>query len=163
MSTKKAVRQTDAAHPDVNDTQPLGKRAFVVVESRSPKSKEENATQDKADRRKHPRLPLLVGVEYRVGDSVQNGVLSNLSLGGVFLVTQEPLPAGTIMTMLINLPWKLGEVAAEARVTWSSGTEGTELDPPGVGLCFTQIDPDGKKKLKAYARKFQQIAAQLAE
>ena len=139
------------------------KPAIVVVgaRDRTAKGPAKKARRSGVENRKHPRLPLVVKTEVGAGDQVQRGYLTNLSLGGAFLATEKTIPPGTPLRLLVFLPWKLGEFQAEAKVVWSTGKEGSETDPPGVGLAFTKMNSEGEQRLQRYVQKFYQLVAQL--
>jgi uncharacterized protein (TIGR02266 family) len=149
---------------------PTREPSIVVVGSRSRKprrdpedDKKEGAQAAGVENRQHPRLPLVVRALLRIEGAEQTGYLTNLSLGGAFLATEKPLPAGTMIDLLVFLPWKLGEFEAEASVVWSSGKEGSETDPPGVGLRFSRLDSHAETSLRRYVEKFFRLVAQIEE
>lgn len=148
------------------DSQPR-KPQIVVVGARdrsgSGAEKKKNAQPGGEENRRHPRLPLVVKAEVGAGGRIQRGYLTNLSLGGAFLATKKPIPYGTRLQLLVFLPWKLGEFKAEAEVVWSTGEEGSETDPPGVGLGFTKLDSSGEQMLQRYVERFYQLVAQIDE
>jgi uncharacterized protein (TIGR02266 family) len=104
-----------------------------------------------------------VRAEIQIDGTQQIGYLTNLSLGGVFLATKEMLAIGTPVHLHVFLPWKLGEFEAEARIVWSSGKDGNETDPPGVGLRFTGLDSHAESRLRAYVATFLRLVAQIEE
>jgi len=115
------------------------------------------------ENRLHTRLPLVVRAEMQIDGTQQIGYLTNLSLGGAFLATKEMLAIGTPVHLHVFLPWKLGEFEAEARIVWSSGKDGNETDPPGVGLQFTGLDSHAESRLRAYVGAFLRLVAQIEE
>lgn len=123
---------------------------------------EASRTELSKENRLHPRLPLVIRAEIQMEGTQQIGYLTNLSLGGAFLATENPQPIDTPMHLHVFLPWKLGEFEAEAKVVWSSAT-GTETDPPGMGLKFTGLDSHADSKLRAYVDAFFRLVAQIDE
>ncbi len=138
---------------------PFKKPSITLVSDRDPKAGNVGGKEN----RLNPRLPLVVRAEIEIDGAQQNGYLTNLSLGGAFLATEKMLPIGTPMHLHVFLPWKLGEFEAEAKVVWSSGKDGTELDPPGVGLKFTGLDSQADRRLRGYVETFFRLVAQLEE
>jgi len=112
--------------------------------------------------RKHPRLsPLVIRTKFRTHHSEGNGYLTNLSVGGAFLATEEPLHAEEAVDLSITLPWDLGTVAATAKVVWLT-TEADGMNkqvPAGGGLVFSHLPPQTEEKLRSYMQKFADIAA----
>jgi Tfp pilus assembly protein PilZ len=74
----------------------------------------------------------------------------NLSEGGAFLVTEAPPPVGEILHLRILLPEPFGSITAEGSVVRVNGEEGLWFSPEGLGLAFTRLEPDSRRKLKAF-------------
>ncbi len=165
MSGTNALGKGSETDPP-EDSKPR-KPAIVVVGARDradqAAEKKRNPRGGGEENRRHPRLPLVVKAEVGAKGRLQRGYLTNLSIGGAFLATKKPIPSGTQLQLLVFLPWKLGEFKAEAEVVWSTGKEGSETDPPGVGLAFTTLDPKGKRLLQSYVERFYQLVAQIDE
>jgi c-di-GMP-binding flagellar brake protein YcgR len=62
--------------------------------------------------------------------------IRDISLGGLFIVTDEPLPMGAHCTVCLDLkgPASLLEIKVEGEVV--------RVEEDGVGLVFTKIDAD---------------------
>jgi Tfp pilus assembly protein PilZ len=86
-----------------------------------------------------------------------------LSYGGAFLATQESIPVGTPIKILLSLPWKLGRISVEAQAKWrrSDDVSSTESQSPGVGLEFSRLDEESLGKIRMYLERFQELAARL--
>ncbi len=138
---------------------PTKKPSITLVSDRDQKAGSGSGKEN----RLHTRLPLVVRAEVQVDGTPQKGHLTNLSQGGAFLATEEMLEIGTPLHLHVFLPWKLGEFEAEAKVVWSSGKEGTESDPPGVGLKFTGLDSHAESRLRGYVDTFFRLVAQIEE
>jgi len=57
-----------------------------------------------SERRKYPRYACEVGVEIRTGDATSGywGTLADICLGGCYVNTFSPLPAGTAVVLMIK-------------------------------------------------------------
>jgi len=75
--------------------------------------------------RKHPRYNCDLGVEVRVGDAKTGywGTLADICLGGCYVNTFSPLPAGTPVVLLVRTP------SADVSITGKTVTF-----HPGVGM-----------------------------
>src|SRR5262249_8770697 len=99
------------------------------------------------ERRKHPRFPCDTGVRIHPekGNAGYWGTLSDISVGGCYIFTFSPLPAGQIVTLVIKL--ENMEVNVGGRIVSSH---------PGVGLgvAFQGLGHEhGEVRLKSYLDK----------
>ncbi len=106
-------------------------------------------SNDYADRRKFARLDLALTVSYRVVDQVggedkpQDVVSSDVSLGGLRLMTPGPLEHGTKLELEIFLPEDdLNPIRADGEVVWQSKISQTSFE---TGVVIRGI-PDADKK-----------------
>lgn len=116
--------------------------------------------------RKHARFgPVLIRAEFRVDDgkSVHKAYVTNLSRGGTFLATREPIPLGTRLAIRLSLPWQLGQIDVQAQAKWYrfGNASSRNSQSPGVGLEFTNLDQKSSRKIEDYLEKFQALADQL--
>lgn len=90
-----------------------------------------------ADRRQ-PRLPISLEVAYRTAGAFLVSYSINLSKGGIFLETSQPLEIGEHVTLRFDVPG-VGPLEVAGAVAWvRTGT----LDglPDGMGIQFDQLD-----------------------
>lgn len=64
---------------------------------------------------------------------------------GIFLVSNEPFPLGTILNLRIHTPTTLNPIHVEAKVIRIAKDENSQV--MGMGLVFTQISETDKKEL----------------
>jgi uncharacterized protein (TIGR02266 family) len=86
--------------------------------------------QRRADRRYDRR----VAVDFRYEGALQAGQSRNLSLQGMFLETDLPLPYGARIELSFRVPTQREPIEVAAQVRWSAAAD----DPGGrgVGLRF---------------------------
>jgi uncharacterized protein (TIGR02266 family) len=103
--------------------------------------------------------PLAFDAEFRHGGKAAFGYVSNLSEGGVFLVTEERIPIGETLHLRFVLPWQIGEVEAEAQVRWRTCDAGSRAQhlPSGLGLAFVELAPEVRERLDLYIQRFHQL------
>ena len=77
-------------------------------------------------------------------------VSGNVSVGGIFLITQDPLEPGTDMKISFTLPGDDREIHAEGRVVWKRRQREASDRQPGMGVQFMKILPKHQEKLSAY-------------
>jgi len=80
-----------------------------------------------------------------------NCVARNISPGGIFLETREPLPLGTPLRVYFALPHESGGIAASGEVKnhyyLNYGSAGGTSSVTGMGVRFTAFDDNGEKAL----------------
>ena len=99
-------------------------------------------------RRKHHRLPVSVGVRYRVASSnaFVDGELTEIGVGGALLATTTPLPLETELTIEIIPPGGAAALAIACTVSYHT-------PPGGTGLRFVTRDADGERRLRELIRR----------
>lgn len=98
------------------------------------------------ERRVESRVPIRVLVEYEKVDDFLADYSSNLSLGGMFIQTDDPLAVGTRFRLRLRLPDRPKPVEAYAEVRWvvPTGGRGTA----GMGVQFEDLAPADLKAVE---------------
>jgi tRNA A-37 threonylcarbamoyl transferase component Bud32 len=116
--------------------------------------------QDQADpRRRAPRVKMSGSVEYSY-DQINwaNGYSTDISMSGIFVITHEPVPLGSLVFLKFKLPDLNGDclmeligqaVRQEKNLSESQGTL-------GMGINFISVDADQKKALQKYIKERRQ-------
>ncbi|GAC1471124.1 MAG: hypothetical protein PVSMB11_06890 [Desulfuromonadaceae bacterium] len=92
--------------------------------------------------RKFSRVHFKVGATIRIADLQFQGAVENLSMAGMFLVTNEQLAEGEAVDITIVLTGALPEIAVNF-----NGIV-TRIAEDGVGLTFEKMDLDSYMHLK---------------
>jgi Tfp pilus assembly protein PilZ len=121
-----------------------------------------------ANQRKHVRIsPLLIRADFSrgVGEKAHKAYVTNLSYGGAFLATREPLAIGSKLLLHITLPWEIGRLSVEAKVVWKREDAYTsEANPSsGAGLQFVALEKGSTEKLKKYFERFVELVGRLPD
>ena len=82
-------------------------------------------------RRVHERYERSLKVTLRTGGTLIECVTRNISLGGMYLITQEELPYGTPVELELYLPALKEDVTLAATVRWNK--------PDGLGVQFGSL------------------------
>ncbi|HEY1586593.1 MAG TPA: TIGR02266 family protein [Polyangia bacterium] len=90
-----------------------------------------------ADRRQ-PRLPISLEVAYRTAGAFLVSYSINLSKGGIFLETSQPLPIGEHVSLRFDVPG-VGPLEVNGAVAWVRNGSMDGL-PDGMGIQFDQLD-----------------------
>ncbi len=99
------------------------------------------------ERRRFERAPITAQVEYELtnsssGPSRVRRSMANISTGGLFITTEEPLKAGARMVVRFELPNK-HRVIAVSRVVYIKKNS-------GLGVEFLSLDDEDLDEITAY-------------
>jgi hypothetical protein len=107
------------------------------------------------EKRAHPRVPVKIPVKYRLVEdlkgiqsiieirkTVTNTESLDLSLGGIYIVAEQKLEPGHILSLDIFLPKKERPLSAFAEVVWSKES--------GAGLHFMLLKNEDLVALTAF-------------
>jgi Tfp pilus assembly protein PilZ len=84
------------------------------------------------ENRQHPRKSIESPVAFQVeGGARIEASCRDISLGGVYVETEAPLPYGAALTLFIRLPGFGGEAAIASIVRWNK--------PNGMGVQFGRM------------------------
>lgn len=102
-----------------------------------------------AHARAHPRAPLAVKVRYTTPEGKQfDSLTGGVGGGGLFIESSAPLKQGTELSVefaLPDRPWE--KLKAKAKVAWTRNKPERYLLFPGMGVQFTDIDPEAREQL----------------
>src|SRR5437899_9069606 len=88
--------------------------------------------------RRQPRLPISLAVEYRTAGAFLVSYSINLSKGGIFIESAQPLPPGEHVTLRFDVPGA-GDLEVEGVVAWVR-TGSPDGLPDGMGVQFGELD-----------------------
>jgi hypothetical protein len=112
------------------------------------------------EQREHPRLaPAILRAEVEYGGARRLGYLMNVSLGGAFLVVDDPPMLESKVAFWVLLPWGMGECRLEARAVWAQTDEQNRAI--GAGVSFVDLSEDSRRKLRSYLDRFVELAAEI--
>ena len=99
------------------------------------------------ERRRFERAPITAQVEYELtnsssGPSRVRRNMANISLGGMFITTDEPIRAGTRMVVRFELP-NHHRVIAVSRVCYTR--KGV-----GLGVEFLNLDDEDREEIETF-------------
>ena len=97
------------------------------------------------DKRKSERIEKGVKSEVYAEEHASFSSSVDLSKGGMFISTPEPLSNGSEVSMSIHMPGH-GEVEIKGVVKWVRADE-TATEKAGMGIEFINVDGELKKKL----------------
>ena len=108
-----------------------------------------------AERRRHARFPVRIRIQYRTADQFFQDYVKNVSIGGIFVETSNPLAKGTRLQVEFSLPGMKAPIRTEGVVVHRlPGKSGLGVGG-GMGIRFSELDQRSKKVLEDYVCKEQ--------
>ncbi len=105
------------------------------------------------NKRKATRLQHEIPVAYRSVGSFLTDWATNISQGGLFINTRSPLPVGTAVRILLQLPGEAQAAAIEGKVTRVTEYDNHHNMVPGMGVEFTALDPGRRAELETFVQR----------
>jgi len=102
-------------------------------------AREAPAWDENDEHRREARIAKTLRVTYSTRSGNVGVVISNLSVGGLFVKTNDPLDKGEKTELVIFLPDKKKKLEVTGKVVWASREERVTPDgklPPGMGVKF---------------------------
>lgn len=90
------------------------------------------------DRRRHPRFPFQSDVEVQWGFEVLPALITDISVGGMFIATTNPLWVGATFTARVLLGETVNINCVVRRV----------LPGKGMGVLFVDVSDEARKRLE---------------
>jgi type IV pilus assembly protein PilZ len=107
------------------------------------------------NKRRARRLQHELPVAYRSVGSFLTDWATDISQGGMFINTRTPLPVGTDVKILIQLPTIESPIGLSGKVTRVIGIDAKSPATPGMGIQFTDIDPSRREQLETLVKRLQ--------
>jgi len=104
------------------------------------------------DRRAH-RLQHELLVAYRTVDGFITDWAVNISRGGIFINTRNPLAVGSTVRLIISLPDTAFPFDLSGRVTRVSEFDNPSNQVPGMGIEFVDVDEDKRSRIERFVER----------
>ena len=105
------------------------------------------------NRRQAERLHHEIPVTYRSVGTFLSDWATDISQGGLFINTRKPLPVGTVVKLIVQLPGAAFPFDMTGRVTRVAGWESHARMAPGMGVEFTDLDASKRERIDAFVEK----------
>ena len=92
--------------------------------------------------RENPRRPCLINADCRIQGNNFRSYILDISIGGVFIETNERVPVGETILLNFTLPTFSHPVALPGKIAWSG--------PQGFGVKFEGLPPPAGRAIKDY-------------
>ena len=101
----------------------------------------DDADDDASDeaRRESPRAGVVLHLNYRNAGHLLASYCTNLSRGGLFVPSDDPLPPDSELTLQLSIPGETEPVSLTAKVRWVREFD-AEQGPAGMGVKFEGVD-----------------------
>ncbi len=101
------------------------------------------------NRRKEPRAPIELRVEYKRLNSFFADYTKNISRGGTFICTDRPLDVGTEFIFKLVVPSLKEPLVLRGKVHWTVGPEeATDEQSAGMGIGFIYDSEADRQRLE---------------
>jgi uncharacterized protein (TIGR02266 family) len=124
--------------------------AFSGAQSASAAAAPDVTPAAEPERRSEMRVFLEVPINLRSEHRLLTASMSNLSVGGVFIRSEDVLPVGRAVELTFNLPER-GGLTAHGVVVWQRPA--SVGGSPGFGVRFTDIAEPARKVLDDFVRR----------
>ena len=104
-----------------------------------------------SDRRKSPRTPAVIPVDYSAVDAFFSEFTTNINEGGMFVVTDDPKPIDAPVTLRFRLPGGDEPCEVTGRVVWIRHAPDEE-GPRGMGIEFETLDDGTRTRINELVR-----------
>ncbi len=105
------------------------------------------------NKRRATRLHHEIPVAYRSVGSFLTDWATNISRGGLFINTRKPLPVGTSVKILVQLPGASFPFQLEGRVTRVTAYDNNANMVPGMGVEFIDVDEARRREIEAFVER----------
>jgi uncharacterized protein (TIGR02266 family) len=103
------------------------------------------------DRRRSPRLDVVLKVRFDRKEDLQDALIHNISQTGVYLATDAPFDVGYQFAIEIDLPNDKGQINGKCEVVWVNEIE-AENYPKGMGVQLVELEPKDRELLEEYLK-----------
>lgn len=102
----------------------------------------------RADRLQHELL-----VAYRTVDGFITDWAVNISRGGIFINTRNPLAVGTTVRLIISLPDTAFPFELTGKVTRVAEFNNSSNQVPGMGIEFVDVDDEKRARIERFVER----------
>jgi len=93
------------------------------------------------------RLPVRVMVEYESIEDFLIDYTANISIGGMFIQTDKPLPVGTRFRLRLQIPERSKPIETFGEVCWAM-TDNAFGAQQGMGIRFDDLAANDEKQVR---------------
>jgi type IV pilus assembly protein PilZ len=113
-----------------------------------PEKAEKSKKARRADRLQHELL-----VAYRTVDGFITDWAVNISRGGIFINTRNPLAVGTTVRLIISLPDTAFPFDLSGKVMRVNEFDNPSNQVPGMGIEFIDVDEEKRSRIERFVER----------
>jgi len=126
-------------------------RSIIVTQSKRLKNMNDRVLEYTC--RAEPRFQKTISLSYRDRQSFIKAYTANISKGGLFIKTENPLKQGDKFLLKITLPGLSESLEINCVVAWVRKKKGDEYNrPPGMGIKFEEMTEKNKQIILQYIK-----------
>ena len=103
-----------------------------------------------SEKRRYPRKPINVKVTNKSSGFFSYFTSTNISIGGMFLKSEEPVPEGTQLSLEFTLPGSQEPLRVEAEVVRVAKRTKDKEITPGMGIQFKNLDKKQRQEIESF-------------
>ena len=104
------------------------------------------------ERREDPRIEVDIEVRYRTAQEFLSAYSRNISGGGIFVRTAQPLPLNRGVRLRFTLPGIPHRFDVSGIVVWSNPGSGRSSLPSGMGIKMVNLDAQSRQLIADFVR-----------
>jgi uncharacterized protein (TIGR02266 family) len=106
------------------------------------------------EKRSSPRVVTTIEIMFKEPRSLVKSYMLNISKGGIFVKTDEPMELDSVVNLKVKLSWEPYEMEIEGRVVWTNPKSRKNSFPRGMGIQFVKLKPEYKEKIDEFVEKY---------
>jgi type IV pilus assembly protein PilZ len=110
----------------------------------------EEGVRTRIERRRSPRSPLEVRVDYTTVDAFFSEFTRDINEGGIFIETESPPSLEATVSLRFRLPGSDEPIKVGGRVVRVS--DGRAGEPPGMAIEFETLDAGARRRIDQLVR-----------
>jgi uncharacterized protein (TIGR02266 family) len=111
------------------------------------------------DRREETRTEAEIEIRYRTRQEFLSAYSRNISGGGIFVRTGQPLPLNQSVRLRFTLPGISHRFDVSGIVVWSNPGSNHSALPSGMGIRLVDLDPQSKELIAGFVKVKSRTAA----
>jgi len=104
------------------------------------------------ERREEPRVEVDIEVRYRTAQEFLSAYSRNISGGGIFVRTPQPLPLNHGVRLRFTLPGIVHRFEVSGIVVWSNPGSSRSSLPSGMGIKLVDLDPHSRELIAEFIK-----------